>query len=231
MNIIGLCGFAKSGKSTAARQLSLLGGVEVAFADHLKNVCSTAFSIPRHYFDDQDKKEIRFSSPIVLCDYDIAKILHAFGIKTERVKGARIFSSHSGKQLTSPRHVAQYIGTNLLRSLDTDIHIKTAVSMADKNAKFLIFSDVRFDNELEYIKKSGGYIFGIRRLSATPANLSSLHESEQRIPHLLAKCDFLLDNESSQDDFRRRVFTVGSALLEKMGVRPYVYPSSDEESA
>ena len=121
MKIIGLTGFAKSGKSTAADILKSLGGQEVAFAKHLKDVCSAVFGISRDHFDNQAFKEVHFAFCQTITKNDIEKILTYFEVP-ERFFPETIIK-HQNTVLNSPRHVAQYIGTEVLRTIDQNIHV------------------------------------------------------------------------------------------------------------
>lgn len=213
MKIIGLTGFAKSGKSTAAEILKEMGGQEVAFAKHLKDVCSVAFDVRRDWFDDQNFKETQFENPEFLTDTRIEQILHYFEIPQRYVPQAII--SHFGKELTSARHIAQYVGTELLRGINQNIHIETAFKMAPPGTKFLICSDVRFANELQAVNERDGIVIGISRKKATPADLVNLHPSEKEVPELIEKADFKVENETSIEDFQAEIKRIVDLYLTK----------------
>ena len=137
MKVIGLTGFAKSGKSTAAEILKSLGGQEVAFAKHLKDVCSVVFNVPREHFDDQNFKEVPFRTNRLISSADTDEILKYFEIPDRFMPQTAL--AHSGTILKSPRHVAQYIGTEVLRTIDQNIHINMAFKLAGaSSAPFLI---------------------------------------------------------------------------------------------
>lgn len=213
MKIIGLTGFAKSGKSTAAEILKEMGGVEVAFAKHLKDVCAVVFNIPRSHFDDQKYKEIEFNNPIRLRPTDIADILDYFEVP-KRLQPAVMLAHHV--YLKSPRHVAQYIGTEVLRSIDKDIHIKMAFKLASSsNALFLICSDMRFDNELKYVENTDGLTIGISRKAVFPTNLENLHPSEKEIPNLISRSDVVIENEGTIESFQEEIKTNAWMYLER----------------
>lgn len=204
MKVIGLTGFAKSGKSTAAEILKSLGGEEVAFAKHLKDVCSAVLDIPRSHLDDQAFKEVPFKKPIVLTKEDVIDILAMFEVPDRFVAAAII--AHTGVKLTSPRHAAQYVGTEILRTIDENIHIEMAFKMAESsNAPFFICSDMRFKNELFAVKGNMGLTIGISRWKAVPADLDNLHPSEKEIPSLILRCDVKVENEGTIEDLQESV--------------------------
>jgi hypothetical protein len=228
MRIIGLTGFAKSGKSTAAQILLEMGGQEIAFAKHLKDVCSAVFSVERSHFDKQEYKETPFVTkqmwqpaggelrhlhePIYLSASHIEKILEYFELPSRFVPDAII--KHKGLKLTTPRHVAQFVGTELLREIDRDIHINMTLKLnSGSSAKFLICSDIRFQNELESIRNSHGLILGISRKAAVPGDLINLHPSEKEIPQLIAQADLAISNESTISELSKLIQTSAKAYL------------------
>lgn len=212
MKIIGLTGFAKSGKSTAAEILKSLGGQEVAFAKHLKDVCSVVFGVPRDHFDDQAFKEVPFNFNRIIGSGNIEAILNYFEVPGRFIPAAAL--AHQGTIMTTPRHVAQYVGTEILRSIDQNIHINMAFKLnADSTAKFLICSDVRFDNELKAVQDAGGVMFGIWREAIIPKDLKNLHPSEKEIPDLVKRADLVFHNESSIEKFQTDVEFEAKAYL------------------
>lgn len=214
MKVIGLTGFAKSGKSTAAEILRSLGGQEVAFAKHLKDVCAVVFSVPRDHFDNQAFKEVPFDFPIIIDPFDVERVLDLFEVPKRFV--AQAILDHAGQQLTSPRHVAQYIGTEVLRSIDQNIHINMAFKLnSGSSAKFLICSDMRFDNELKAVQQTDGLTIGISRAKAVPANLENLHPSEKEIPNLISRSDIVAENEGTIEDLQNMIRDAALKFLAK----------------
>lgn len=213
MKIVGLTGFAKSGKSTAAEILRGMGGKEVAFAKHLKDVCAVVFNIPRNHFDDQAIKEVPFDFERTIFENDIMQILNYFEVPGRFVPETIL--KHKGVRLTSPRHVAQYIGTEMLRGVDQNIHVNMAFKLnADAQTAFLICSDVRFDNELRAVQDGQGLMVGISRKAVVPADLQNLHPSEKEIPNLISRSNVIIKNEDTIEQFQNEV---KNTLLEYLG--------------
>ena len=134
--VIGLVGVKTSGKSTTANIMKKIfqdDVIEAALADKLKNVCSEIFNVPREHFDRQDLKEIPFSSNKTLTKETISLVLTGFGIKeTEDLLNFYNKNNIIDKQLSSPRQIAQIVGTEVLRAAgDEDIHCKN-VNLGDK---------------------------------------------------------------------------------------------------
>lgn len=214
MKVIGLTGFAKSGKSTAAEILKSLGGQEVAFAKHLKDVCSVVFGVPRGHFDDQAFKETKLDFARIITNSDIERILNYFEVPSRFIPEAML--KHYLVEMTTPRHIAQYIGTEVLRTIDQDIHIKMAFKLnANSSAQFLICSDMRFDNELKAVQENGGLTMGISREAVVPKNIETLHPSEREIPSLIKRADMVFHNETTIEEFQSNVKREALFYLEK----------------
>lgn len=214
MKVIGLTGFAKSGKSTAASILTSMGGQEVAFAKHLKDVCSLVFGVPRSHFDDQAFKELPFEFDRIIGHKDIVDILSYFEVPARFVPESAML--HYGRALKSPRHVAQYVGTEVLRTINQNIHIDMAFKLNEGNkASFLVCSDVRFDNELRAVQDNGGLVIGISRKAATPEDLVNLHPSEKEIPVLISKSNIIAANETTIEEFQTFVHSKAFDYLRK----------------
>ena len=127
-NIIGITGRKRHGKDTLGDYLVKHHGyIKIGFADALKEACRHIFG----FNDDQlygDLKEV---------DDEFWK--------------------------TSPRKVLQYVGTDLFRDqianimpeVKSDIWIKVVENKILQNPdKRYVITDVRFENELEFLKKA-----------------------------------------------------------------------------
>lgn len=94
----------------------------------------------------------------------------------------------------SPRNAMQFFGTDILRKMDEDFWIKHMEQRLTE--KLIVIPDVRFSNEIEVIKKRGGYILGIRG-----RGIDDTHESENQ----KLKVDFMIDNSHSLDHLRDEI--------------------------
>lgn len=201
--IIGLVGVKTSGKSTAANIIKDIleeNVAESALADKLKNVCSEVFNIPRENFDRQDLKEIPFKINKMLTKQAITLILAGFGIETtEQLINHYIKNNIVDKELMSPRHVAQVVGTEVLRAAgDEDIHCKNV----NLNDKITIISDVRFPNEFSYFNNLSDDTvflpFYIQRDDAEDKITPDSHPSETSVFTFCEKCIKLNNNRDLQ---------------------------------
>lgn len=148
MILIGITGPARAGKSTVARYLVEHGFVEVSFAAPIKRAIATAF------------------------DIDIADL--------ERADFKEAALPWLGK---SPRYLLQTLGTEWGRKMVApDLWLIIAARRIEKaragGAVGVIVSDVRFDNEADFILARQGELWRIWREAAAAVRA---HESERGI--------------------------------------------------
>lgn len=167
MQIIGFTGLAGCGKDTAAEFLMnqhYYAGW--AFAAPIRQGVISAFGLADEDFADRDRKEAIIE--------DIGK---------------------------SPRELMQLFGTEFGRKmLGDDIWVRVAAHVLNQffnapemaDMKGLAISDVRFDNEAEYIKSKGGIIVEIVRPQATAV---ADHVSEHGIEPSLIDAVVVNDGE------------------------------------
>jgi hypothetical protein len=141
--IIGLVGFIGSGKGTVATTLvNHYNFRQDSFATSLKDACATMFDWPRHLLEG-DTKESR----------DWREIVDPW------------WSEQLGIANFSPRLALQVIGTDTLRNnFHQDIWFLTLRNRVRKNPdQNVVISDVRFPNEVKFIKEQGGTLVRINR--------------------------------------------------------------------
>lgn len=170
--LIGLAGPARSGKSTAADHLVRNHLLEhYAFADPLRSGLMEIFNLDPDDFEGERKE----------------KQLPWLG--------------------RSPRELMQSMGTEWARQMvNPDVWVK----IAEQNLNYLqnslssvvgfVISDVRFDNEAEFIRQRGGTIIRMVRPDAPAVNP---HTSEAGIS--LNEHDLLLCNTSSLAALREHI--------------------------
>jgi hypothetical protein len=103
------------------------------------------------------------------------------------------------------RKALQWVGTELVRSLDTDLWVKNLDYLARylfPYAKVIFVPDVRFSNELQCIKESGGFNIYLTRCSDN--SNKDTHASENSIQAV--DCDFIIENHKMTLDQQKEVF-------------------------
>lgn len=101
----------------------------------------------------------------------------------------------------SPRHLMQTLGTEWGRELiHPEIWLLLAKQRLLRMGPGMIISDVRFDNEAEWIRSIGGRIIHVRRKTATPVNQ---HVSENGVT--LDPTDLVINNDGDLEDLQAQV--------------------------
>lgn len=188
--MIGLHGPINAGKDTIAAILCRdFGFRRIAFADPLKDAASPLFGIPRHYFDDRELKE-------------------------------KPLPQWNGM---SPRDLLRWLGTEILRDqFDQDfllkrarIEIDTAVLDAiDEGLQpRIVFTDVRFANETEFLRENFGATIvkvdptGNPKLcpdtSHNDSRVTPIHRTDMGLPQDLVH--HVIQNDGSIQDLERKV--------------------------
>lgn len=184
--LIGLAGNMGSGKSTCASYLVNQGFIERTFADPLKQICQILFEL-----------------------------------NTEQLYGSQAEKNEPDPRwyMCSPRTMMQFIGTDVLRKqLETimpgigdDFFVINAKNWYEQYIKVhpganIVISDVRFENEADFIKKAGGIIILIDR--CVDVNSHSSHSSEAGIRN----SDIIIDNNSSLDKLYQKLDKIISKI-------------------
>lgn len=213
--VIGLMGAKGSGKSTfadIAHQRYPVVNV-FALADKLKLACAEELGLPIQAFTDPGSKErLMLHGSRELTHDAVAALLDQFGIVPTDENVVR----HVGKRLYTYRQVAQYVGTEILRSQDPDIHCKgLMLALPKENVSFMV-TDIRFLNELKFFRKtfpSAFYAFYIKRDSADIAAAKDKHASEQQLPLLAAEANFTVFNDGTLPQFVDKVVSAVAGIL------------------
>lgn len=146
MQVIGLTGYAGSGKSTVANYLvEAHGFTRLSFAAPLKKMLRTQDPI-------MGRPPVFWSSS--MGDFKLSNLWY-YAERTERDSEGEVKAETWIKE--SPwgdeyRRLLQVLGTDCIRAVDADFWVKAAVAqMTDPDGKY-VFDDVRFPNEAEVIK-------------------------------------------------------------------------------
>jgi hypothetical protein len=216
MIIIGLMGAKGSGKTTAfnfiKERLPYVG--EITLAAKLKNVCSEVFEIPREYFDSHKYKEQYLQTPVYLDQKKLQIIYKDFLIDYPNYDTD--IRPHVGVILDTPRKIAQYVGTEVLRKTVGTVHcINAFKTFLDSNAAVGVVTDIRFPNELTFFKAKAEVFIPIfiKNTAAEIAASKDSHESESYLSNLAA-ASICVPNETTLENFKTLLYT----KLVEMGV-------------
>jgi len=187
MHLIGINGVAGSGKDTFAECPLFDDYVQLAFAKPLKDALQILFLLSDEQLYDRKKKEEFFK-------------------KTDE-----IYWQLNGSD-TSPRILAQWFGTDILRKfISKDFfvrHMKMRIdSLIKRGHNHFIITDVRFPNEAEFIRSMGGIIVNIIRPINNSATEHVEHESEQPLPiELIDK--FFVNDKTIIDEYFNDIISI-----------------------
>jgi hypothetical protein len=137
--IIGLLGFIGSGKGTAGDILVNQGLIKESFAGSLKDVTAVMFDWPRHLLEGDTETSRKF-----------------------RETPDRFWSQKFGRDFT-PREALQKMGTESVREVFHENFWVTALEKKMRPDENYVISDVRFKNEIDWIKSQGGKLIEVQR--------------------------------------------------------------------
>ena len=178
--LIGLAGRARPGKTTAANHLAnTYDLVTYALADPLREGLMNIFNLSPCDFDDERKE--------LMIDW-------------------------LGR---SPRELMQSMGTDWGRH---QVHPELWLLLAEKNLEFLgqtndnargfVISDLRFENEADFVRKRGGMVIHVLRPDAMEVNP---HTSEAGIS--IQDNDLVLHNDGAIEDLFGQLDEIFEALV------------------
>lgn len=138
--IIGLSGYARSGKDEVAKVLvNKYNFTRVAFADPIRNLLWDL-------------------NPVLKTDYTLQGIVGAYGWDVAKT------------QFPEVRRLLQELGVGARKRLGEDVWVVAAMNqMSDVNTNYVI-TDVRFENEAVMIKQLGGELWRIQRPGVEAVN-------------------------------------------------------------
>lgn len=217
MKIIAFTGVKGSGKSTASEFLKDLhpGLKEITLAKRLKDASSIALGVDRDSFDNPAIKEKEFETPIQLDEKNVAKIFEVFKVTPDYDAHIR---PHIGKMLFSPRRVAQYVGTEILRSYNPDIHCEGAVLDIEADGVYVV-TDMRFMGEYEFFSKRFSDSFYPYYISNMLAERKvDNHPSELQVFEVAKHCTKVTNN-GTLEDFRGTMNALSAHVISESNSR------------
>lgn len=192
--LIGLHGKPRVGKDTVAsyliRKYNLLRyGPSVP----LKDTCAAMFDVPREYFDDDNMKDT--VDPFWGITY--RQMAQKVGKESSRdVFGDDIWLRHVEKKWKKIQEIKQHIESG-------GHHYVAHFPDRDwSHYNGIILADVRYENEVHWIKEHGGVVFFILRDDA-PQSSDTGHVVDRGLP--LALADITIYNNGTIDELYAQV--------------------------
>jgi hypothetical protein len=180
-HLIGLTGLAGSGKDTVRDMLQREHGFAgMAFAEPIRSML----------------RELLTSTGIDPAWMDSREL------KEKPITGLEV----------SYRQMAQTLGTEWGRSLQPDFWLRIAdgflASVAAQGETHFVISDVRFQNEADWVRERGGVIWRIEREGIEPVRA---HASEAEINQL--QVDAVIPNHGSLEELENAVWQALEAFV------------------
>jgi len=169
--IIGLTGYAQSGKDTVAKILvEQYGYGRIAFADPIKTLVYKANPIVG----------LVANEPIYL-----RHLVDTVGWE-------------EAKKNSEVRRLLQEIGVGARESLDDTVWVVAALRQMDDVTKNYVVTDVRFENEALQIKSVGGQIWRVKRpgVGAVNSHVSEHSMDDYKVDQIFANNGTLEDLEA-----------------------------------
>lgn len=179
--VFGMTGRKRSGKDTSGERLVRDHGfVRIAFADALKEACIDIFGFTEEQVYGDDLKEVVDE----YWGYSPREVLQKVGTELFR-------------EAISQEHVLPDIGKNIwVRTIERKI-----LNLAKQGHRRFVITDVRFPNELAFLKESQFNAYSIkviRQAVMDETDPTKLHASEAAIDSF--KCDFDINNDGTIEE-------------------------------
>jgi len=186
--ILCIGGKKGSGKSTIAKELVEKHSFKkLSFADTLKHTLNKYYSIDIHKMNQEEKEETRE----FIVDKELLKIVEEeFDINIKN-------KNNKQKIVSSARELMQYVGTDIIRTIDDFAHIRATINNLNDDLSYVI-DDTRFCNEV-YVADVSVY------LEREDVNSTDIHISENLSSGVF---DFVVNNNSSVDECLKEIMII-----------------------
>jgi hypothetical protein len=217
--IIGILGFAQTGKDTVSDLLADMGFIRIAFADPLKRIVRTMFSFTYEQMWGTDEQK---TAPDLRYPRE-----HTWGHTSCLCCGVEMLTWKTTRAqcFLNPRYALKIIGTEGGRHCYQGIWGEQSLRDARKalegygysrehgctqytghSARGVIFTDCRFENEVERLQNAGGKVYRIKRPGYEKPMFDHPSETEQlQIPD--DRLQGVIYNDGTLEDLRSKVLS------------------------
>jgi hypothetical protein len=191
--IIGFCGKAGAGKTTAVALLKEHIGpkaVELSFAAPLKAFVREVFDWTHEHTDGRLKE-----------------------VEDTRYPRPKAAAEFGGPQHLSPRYALQMLGTEWGRRCYSEVWVRKCLRRAEalrSDGYTVLISDVRFPNEGDFIQWAGGFVVRVDRQKRSRASEYENHPSEALIDQI--NVDVRVDNDQGVDHLAAQIIAAYHGL-------------------
>lgn len=162
--IIGLNGIAQSGKDTAGAYIvANYGYTRIAFADKVKECLATLLGVSVAWIEQHKNDKELMIGAYKHSGFNMGGSVPAMGATP-----------------ITTRHALQRVGTDVGRNiLGQGLWVHLALEGINHNITSIVVTDVRFQNEIDYINKIGGEVWKIQRdVVENDSTVQEVHVSE-----------------------------------------------------
>lgn len=199
MLLIGLTGLARSGKDTAGQFLQELGYHRVGFADALKELARRVNPIIESYDDSHGMYEN--------VDVRLQDVIEHRG-------------PEDAKSVPEVRRFYQALGNEAREVLGPTIWLEAWRRQAEQYGRVVV-TDVRYQNEADFITDLGGIVVRVNRAGAGLTGAAGSHPSETSVLEIIPRWD--VDNNRRLEDLRQTVHAIAG---DYENTRPWAAPEA-----
>lgn len=181
--IISFSGRKGSGKTVLRKECEKHGFKRISWADRLKELVAELYGWTIEELNDPIGKEEILPEPVYYVSSTAEHLASLIGAD-ELLDESRVFHRR--------RDALQYIGTDVLRSFDSEFHVKSLVDRIDLDCNYVL-DDSRFCNELQTLRKLNAHcVYVVRPYQFEYSN----HQSEiDLLRHHFHEIDFVMNDK------------------------------------
>lgn len=196
----------------------------IAYADQLKEICSTMFGIPiERFYMNKSNAWIcisdQFQYTEIQPDKDHILTAEQFYYEISNLE------KNNTKYWLSLREILVYVGTYVLQqTINRDIFVNIIRNKIKEeqaknpNLKYVIVTDNRFNHELNYMNESNAITMTITRDSVKQLDNIAEHDLDN-----IENYDYVIDNSSSYDDLIQNVWNIVHENIEFSNITETLY--------
>lgn len=246
--VIGVSGCKGSGKSTLMGFLPEILNIKpervksLQFADKLKEACSIYTGLPPIFMNEQVLKEanlrdmfqlnmenkspgkgvVTFDQDNLVFSEDMCKFFAQY-FELEMPEIPEAMKPYIGKSFDKTRELMVIMGSEFLRSLDSEVHVNATLSTIGKIRKegkhdLVMVDGTRFNNEALNLIEAGGLILSVENLEVEKKVFSdkNIHASEKEILEIREYADIVISNNGTDlAEYKKEIKNKLSSLSEK----------------
>jgi hypothetical protein len=220
MILLAMAGQMGSGKDTVAAHLvANYGFTRLAFADNLKEMCKSVWNLTHEQVYGEKEKFQPFEQKLTLTKKH-AKAVIKWVTEVNHISLTEYQENAIlklvGQEFETPRHILQYVGTEICREcIQDDFHANTVWTKIQREGlERIVVADCRFANEREKVIAWGGKtaIVTGRTTTQNASSAAKTHASETSLGDV-SEYDFHLDNAGTLEELYRKTDEIMAELL------------------